>query len=59
MELSLASSLVWTGLRDEPPKKRACKVKYSNFTVKKSGSHYLNQVPEVMKNKEGLTTRGK
>lgn len=54
MELSLASSLVWIGLRDELPKKRAWEVKYSSFTVKKSGSHHLNQVTEVMKNKEGL-----
>ena len=36
------------------PKKRAWEVKCSSFTVKKSGSHYLNQVTEVMKNKEGL-----
>ena len=54
MELNLASSLVWTGLSDVLPKKRAWEVKCSSFTVKKSGSHYLNQVTEVMKNKEGL-----
>lgn len=52
MELSLSSSLVCTGLM--LPKKRAWEVKYGSFTVRKSGSHHLNQVTEVMKNKDGL-----
>ena len=52
MELSLSSSLVCAGLM--LPKKGAWGVKYGSFTVRKSGSHHLNQVTEVMKNKDGL-----